>query len=100
MNSSWKSSVEGLCSDSWGLNPRRTQQVIEELGFLMAADQLSEVSIAGVLATVGLGDPAAGPAARSIRAAIGDTGRSGDGDRRVATSTSPRRGPEMWHPRP
>jgi hypothetical protein len=49
--------------------------VIEEIEVLIATDQLSELSVAGVLSRVGMMDPIVGAAARSIRATIGDTCR-------------------------
>jgi hypothetical protein len=73
MSTSWKTSVAGLCSDAWDLSPIRTQRVIDELEVLIATDQLSDLAVAGVLLAVGMRDPNAGAAARSIRATIGHT---------------------------
>jgi len=75
LNRSWQTYVAHLCSDAWGLNGVRSQKVIEELEVLIATDQLSDMSVAGVLSSVGMRDPGLGAAARSIRATIGDTRR-------------------------
>jgi hypothetical protein len=71
MNRAWRMSVARLCRDAWKLNPHRIRRVVDEIEVLIATDQLSEFSVAGVLDTVGLRGPAASEAARSIRAAIG-----------------------------
>jgi len=76
MNPSWKSRVQRLCYDDWDLGPLRTRRVVEEIEFLIATDQLSELALAGVLSTVGMSDPSAGAAARSIRETLGDTARA------------------------
>ena len=73
MRRSWQTYVATLCNDAWDLSALRTQKVIEEIEVLIATDQLSELSVAGVLAGIGMRDPVVGAAARSIRATIGKT---------------------------
>lgn len=75
MNRSWQSYVTSLCGDAWGISARRSERIVEEIETLIATDQLSDVSVASVLSSVGMADPVLGEAARSIRATIGDTRR-------------------------
>jgi hypothetical protein len=70
MNASWKNYVAGLCGDAWQLGPHRTRRVIEGIEVLIATDQLSDFSLAGVLSSVGVSEDFAGAAAAGIRATI------------------------------
>ena len=70
MRTSWKSSVADLCSVELHLSPVRTLHVIEQIEVLIATDQLTELAVTGVLVGVGMRDPNACAAARSIRATI------------------------------
>jgi hypothetical protein len=75
VNRSWQTYVANLCHDAWGLSALRSTKVIEEIEVLITTDQLSDLSVASVLSSVGMADPILGEAARSIRATIGDTRR-------------------------
>jgi hypothetical protein len=70
MDRSWKVYVANLCGDAWNLNPHRTQRVIEGIDFLVASDQLTDMTVAEVLASIGMRDPGVSEAARSIRQTI------------------------------
>lgn len=71
MTRSWEVDVAKLCTGAWDLSPHRTRKVIEELQVLISTDQLSDMAVAGVLSTCGMGEPTASTAARSIRIVIG-----------------------------
>lgn len=75
MNAAWKTYVADLCGDTWNLNPRRIRTVIEGIEVLIATDQLSDFALVGILSGVGMREPTAGKAARSIRATIGRPAR-------------------------
>jgi hypothetical protein len=77
VNRSWQTYVANLCSDAWGLSALRSKKVVEEIEVLIATDQLSDASVAGVLARVGVVDTVVGAAARSIRITIGDGATAG-----------------------
>jgi len=79
MSRSWKGYVSKLCNDRWQLSPHRTQRVVDDIEFLIATDQLSEVTVTGVLTTVGMRDPWASNAAKSIQATIRDCSRAAVG---------------------
>jgi hypothetical protein len=70
MKTSWKTSVADLCSRELRLGPIRTLRVIEQIEVLIATDQVTELAVTGVLVDVGMKDPNAGAAARSIRSTI------------------------------
>ncbi len=75
MDVSWKIYVADLCADSWNLSSHRIQRVIEGIEVLIATDQLSDFSVAGLLTGVGMSASLAGAAAPSIRATIARGGR-------------------------
>ncbi len=97
MNRSWKLYVTNLCCDAWNLSPRRIQRVIEGLEFLIASDQLSDMSVAGVLSEMGMSDPAVTEAAHSIRTTIRDAERRGAA---ASTADPYDLGAELFHTSP
>jgi hypothetical protein len=70
----WKRHVTMMCGDAWELGPLVTEKVIQGLEFLVAADQVSDFTVADVLCRVGVGDADADMAAPGIRATIQGSG--------------------------
>ena len=68
--SQWECHVVTMCSDAWQLGPYVTEKVIGDLEFLVAADQVSDFTIAEVLCGVGVDGAEAEMAAPGIRATI------------------------------
>ena len=66
----WEPYVATMCSDAWELGPLVTRKVIEGLEFLVAADQVSDFTVAEILLGVGVDGAEADMAAPGIRATI------------------------------
>jgi len=66
----WERYVATMCSDAWELGPLVTRKVIDALEFLVAADQVSDLTVAEVLLQVGVDGAEAEMAAPGIRATI------------------------------
>ena len=66
----WERYVATMCSDAWELGPQVTRKVIDGLAFLVASDQVNDLTVAEVLVRVGVNGAEADMAAPGIRATI------------------------------
>ena len=66
----WERRVRTMCSGAWQLGPYTTEKIIEGLEFLVAADQVSDFTVAEVLCRAGVDGAEADLAAPRIRATI------------------------------